>query len=1315
MYSADIDFMSNYVKNLPDYGGGDAASRRSQLPAAPLPPQPSSAFPPITTNYRQHYVNDPYYQYYDDVSGVQRFYPMFKSNSYHAYPYGGLEEQQAATLDYSRYAFVAPPAARHISGVVPPTTSVPSSSSPSTMALEQQLQRASLRSQPSASYATGSSVSLYQDPRNVGIPPSATFSSAEQLNQHQLQRSSSRTQPFASGVGGQNLQGPSEPQETLDFRLNGGNRPSTMVNQRSGSRNQFPSSTSSSAPSCTVTSGALAFVTSNTRPQLPTTPSSGQSRAANDAPNVSEGRIQNPPLDAPVVVSGSIESSVPATATNNITTSCSSDHHPLNNSSAYGGSTTTSLGLQLRQYQREQQSQAAKQQSSMSRFWQETTSNRPTGPPWRIGWDYNRIITNNRKEVHNTINEYKKNVTSSPHGTICGADGTAGQSPASSSTSSSSSLPMGSRTNIDATCGGGAGSEQQPGTNHLPLRLRKNYSYSHLDKHVRDHLTEEEFYRVVQEGESMPTYWDPHHSCQPWNYGAAGTGGTNIAGVPGGVFVGGMPLCKSFSSDAMGLHTLPPTPTTSSGTPISSLQQMLAYQQPLGCPAYPQLIPPVIVPQNHHHHHQHNQPGGVTTPLYNAGASATTSNVASQGSSASTVNPVESSSSTSRPQTSSNSSGKSPSTHVGGGRHSRLGGVGKPQPPSQPQPPLTSNISDNISVANMLISKNNNLLLQKSASFGKASGAAGTMLGRGNAGYSAGPSAPLSSGISPRPVPLAKSSSALAALPTTSGFGPRSPRPPQQQQPAPPPVPPIRANAPEPSTNVSSSSNGERNNVLMHTSGGGSRLNPDAKNFTPTHRQPAAPSCSSSATNVTRSNSGTFYVSRSGRIEPLPSATVIGGGTDNTDESNPHRIPTVMVSKGVFLSKSATQIVTYGDVQTPAEPSPQDDEDEDTTTIVPGPSSDDDDEEDDDEGEELDDDRHRRYHRHDDKDDRGGGGGGGGDGGGTSNGGSTYRGTDVGYPGTKEQHQKWQSSGKGAGKYAYDDEAGVDDTPSDSDEREDGELGSLSDADSTGAVQGDDHLPRYSRTPTMYPKSFDHYLLPAVGSGGGTKVSSRAIARHQHQLRLVPEQPKPPPRLYTSKSSIFLETVDGGGQTSRTTGLDPDQYQLLILGDNHDAEDEEEEEEVEEEEDDHDAEDEDDEVEEEEQEGAKALGVYHQSSKKATTGGSLRGPTKHQQHPVMYEDALSTTSDNQLAEEQCTPNDVEVEPLDPAPLTRLASFSHGGDAYPLLLVLLLALCEQLQEATQAHHDDDVRPVAVAIESAFAAATLTQPQQTPCYL
>ncbi|XP_055616077.1 uncharacterized protein LOC129762119 isoform X2 [Toxorhynchites rutilus septentrionalis] len=143
-------------------------------------------------------------------------------------------------------------------------------------------------------------------------------------------------------------------------------------------------------------------------------------------------------------------------------------------------------------------------QSSMSKFWQETTSNQPSNSGPKFGWNYDRIMAKTKKDVQNSINEYKKNVTSMHNLYSSNGDGD-------------------------------SGSPIIPETSNY-FKLRKNYSYSHLDKHIRDHLTEEEFQTLVNESESKPNFYS-NHSCHFVN-----------------------PLCKSYSSGAMsfGQQPIPP-------------------------------------------------------------------------------------------------------------------------------------------------------------------------------------------------------------------------------------------------------------------------------------------------------------------------------------------------------------------------------------------------------------------------------------------------------------------------------------------------------------------------------------------------------------------------------------------------------------------------------------------------------------------------------------------------------------------------------------------------------------------------------------
>uniref|UniRef100_A0A1S4JQV7 dual-specificity kinase n=1 Tax=Culex quinquefasciatus TaxID=7176 RepID=A0A1S4JQV7_CULQU len=342
MYNADIDFMNNYLKSLPEYAA--VACPSSSMPVAPAQTSTAAAAPPHikSENYRHHYVNDPYFQYYDSATAMQGYYPIAKSSSYHATgghpgyynPY--QQPQQVQAVQPTQQSFVQLPPHHH------------------------------------------------------------------HHNQHHHHHHHHHHQQ----------------------------QPQVEILPRSTSHSLIPRASVENK-----------FSKSRATP--------GDSAEAAEVPTV-----------------------------------------PY-----------------------------APKQSSMSKFWQETTSNKPASGT-KFGWNYDRIMAKTKKDVQNSINEYKKNVTSL-HNLYSSADG------------SESHIPEA----------------------NTHFKLRKNYSYSHLDKHIRDHLTEEEFQRLVNESESKPNFY-ANHSCNYVN-----------------------PLCKSYSSGTMSFgqpFLPPPRPLPPSHPPPTSLAKSIS-------------------------------------------------------------------------------------------------------------------------------------------------------------------------------------------------------------------------------------------------------------------------------------------------------------------------------------------------------------------------------------------------------------------------------------------------------------------------------------------------------------------------------------------------------------------------------------------------------------------------------------------------------------------------------------------------------------------------------------------------------------------
>ncbi|XP_065086072.1 uncharacterized protein Doa isoform X3 [Ochlerotatus camptorhynchus] len=668
MYNADIDFMNNYLKSLPDYAVVACPSSSAVAAALVVAPQSTcvvsnatAVVPPHvkSENYRHHYVNDPYLQYYDSATAMQGYYPIAKSSSYHAY------------------------------------TSIPSAVSSSS-------------SGGGGSNTTGGHPTYYHHHPHQQQPvhhfPSQPFQHGSHHHGHSNQLPPHQQHNHHHHHHHQHQNHHHHHQQQVD-KLSRSNSHSMLP--RASIENRYVKNRA--------------------------TPSDGKGSSTDDAPK----------------------------------------------------------------------------QSSMSKFWQETTSSKPSGV-LKFGWNYDRIMAKTKTDVQNSINEYKKNVTSM-HNLYGSPDG---------------HIPEAS--------------------NHF--KLRKNYSYSHLDKHIRDHLTEEEFQRLVSESESKPNFYS-NHSCNFVN-----------------------PLCKSFSSGAMSFgqpFLLPPRPlpSSSSQTPTnlskSSSNSSILRRPSITLPDVAAFIPSLNLPKSSSssciYTKALNQPNSKKYNLF------------------------------------------TPYKAI----------VPESLPPND------------ISATNKMISKNN-ALIKKSASFNPFGSGHPPRKGTGESFFVKQHIPPANKVIVDYP-PFTKISS--IQIPINGHLPPAFPNAPRDLN-----------NNQQDSCIINIEDNIEQSiadiyNVAapsgVFKSYSHSRLNPDAKNFTPSRSLCEQPSSTTTALTRSNSNSCNVAISQSGKIEPIPVTSVFNSTVQVT--------PTYVPAKGITLSKSATQIASYGD-----EP---DDED----TVVPGASDVDDDDDDDDE------------------------------------------------------------------------------------------------------------------------------------------------------------------------------------------------------------------------------------------------------------------------------------------------------------------------------------------------------------------------------
>ncbi|XP_055538075.1 uncharacterized protein LOC129725250 isoform X2 [Wyeomyia smithii] len=677
MYNADIDFMNNYLKSLPDY-------------AAACPTSVAVAQPTVTAkseNYRHHYVNDPYFQYYDSATAMQGYYPIAKSSSYHAY------------------------------GSIPTPTSTCTVNS------------------------TGSHPAYYHHQH-------------QPAHHYQFQPFLQNTHPV------HNQQLPSNHSH---------HHPHNHYHQQHKQGDKFPRSTSNS--------------------MLPR--ASAENRYTTSSANVN-------------------------------TTSAKKNRATPSDNNAMSNATSLVTG-------------GAAKQSSMSKFWQDTTSSKPSNAP-KFGWNYDRIMAKSKKDVQNSINEYKKNVTSL-HNLYSGEEGD--------------------------------GSFIAEANNHF--KLRKNYSYSHLDKHIRDHLTEEEFQQLVSESESKPNFYS-NHSCHFVN-----------------------PLCKSYSSGAMGFgqQFLPPSrplPPAASRTPTNLTKS----SSNVAILRKPSITLPDVA---------------AFIPSLNLAKSSSSSCIYTKA-----LNQPNS-------------------------KKYNLFTPYKTIVPGPADGSATSYGPTDISAANKMISKNNALIKIGAPYNPFVNNPPCARRGTGESFFVKQNIPPASKVIVDYP-PFTKISS--IQIPINGHLPPAFPSGHTRDQ---------NINQ---DCIINIEDNIEQSIADIYNVGcsydrqppastgvfksySHSRLNPDAKNFTPSRslcEQTSTVTSQAPLTSLARSNSNSCNVAISqatGKIEPIPITAVFNSSVEVT--------PTYVPAKGIILSKSETQIASYGDEQ--------DDED----TVVPAVSDNDDDDEDDDDDE----------------------------------------------------------------------------------------------------------------------------------------------------------------------------------------------------------------------------------------------------------------------------------------------------------------------------------------------------------------------------
>lgn len=115
---------------------------------------------------------------------------------------------------------------------------------------------------------------------------------------------------------------------------------------------------------------------------------------------------------------------------------------------------------------------------SMSDFWKENLTSTDKHP--KVGWNYSKIVSKSKDELQNTINKYKSNIASLNNITLKTED-------------------------------------DNNNTNENLFKLRKNYSYTHVESHLRDNLRED-FYRSLYPDQARINYQAQQATAPSFNY-----------------------------------------------------------------------------------------------------------------------------------------------------------------------------------------------------------------------------------------------------------------------------------------------------------------------------------------------------------------------------------------------------------------------------------------------------------------------------------------------------------------------------------------------------------------------------------------------------------------------------------------------------------------------------------------------------------------------------------------------------------------------------------------------------------------------------
>lgn len=105
---------------------------------------------------------------------------------------------------------------------------------------------------------------------------------------------------------------------------------------------------------------------------------------------------------------------------------------------------------------------------SISEFWKENLNSSTKQP--KVGWNYNKIMSKTKDELQNTINRYKSNIANLNNSLL-------------------------NRTNETVTT-----------SDVNPFKLRKNYSYTNVDTHLREQLKKEKAYEMMYRQDKPPQY-----------------------------------------------------------------------------------------------------------------------------------------------------------------------------------------------------------------------------------------------------------------------------------------------------------------------------------------------------------------------------------------------------------------------------------------------------------------------------------------------------------------------------------------------------------------------------------------------------------------------------------------------------------------------------------------------------------------------------------------------------------------------------------------------------------------------------------------